>query len=168
MNDQTNNQVALHTSDSCTINNSGFSGSLLTSNCYVNAPGQANNAGCGIKDNSAQSYGNGFNSAGGGVYATEWTGEAISVWFFPRSSIPGDISSGNPNPSGWGTPSARFAGACNIDSHFKDLQIVCVSYFPFLLVFKAMWAVGGIFTYRRVDLRYDLLRRLGWWCLGVE
>ncbi|GAB1204121.1 hypothetical protein APSETT445_002770 [Aspergillus pseudonomiae] len=124
VNEQTNNQYALHTSDSCTINNSGFSGSLLTSNCYINAPGQASNAGCGIKDNSAQSYGNGFNSAGGGVYATEWTGEAISVWFFPRSSIPGDIGSGHPNPSGWGTPSARFAGACNIDSHFKDLQII--------------------------------------------
>ncbi|KOC14549.1 putative endo-1,3(4)-beta-glucanase [Aspergillus flavus AF70] len=137
VNDQTNNQVALHTSDSCTINNSGFSGSLLTSNCYVNAPGQANNAGCGIKDNSAQSYGNGFNSAGGGVYATEWTGEAISVWFFPRPSIPGDISSGNPNPSGWGTPSARFAGACNIDSHFKDLQII------FDTTFCGDWA-GGV------------------------
>ncbi|KAE8148020.1 concanavalin A-like lectin/glucanase domain-containing protein [Aspergillus avenaceus] len=124
VNDQSVNQFALHTSDSCTINNSGFSGQLLTSNCYVKAAGQANNAGCGIKDTSAQSYGNGFNSAGGGVYATEWTDQKIDIWFFPRSGIPGDISSGNPNPSGWGTPVARFQGACNINSHFKGLQII--------------------------------------------
>ncbi|KAE8351844.1 concanavalin A-like lectin/glucanase domain-containing protein [Aspergillus coremiiformis] len=137
VNEQAINQVALHTSDNCTINNSGFSGTLLTSNCYVNAPGQDNNAGCGIKDNSAQSYGNGFNNAGGGVYATEWTGEAISIWFFPRASIPGDIMSGNPNPSAWGIPSARFAGACNIDSHFNNLQIV------FDTTFCGDWA-GGI------------------------
>jgi hypothetical protein len=116
--------MTLHTSDGCSIDPTGFSGSLLTSNCYVQASGQDNNAGCGIQATSSNSYGAGFNGAGGGVYATEWTGNAISIWFFPRSSIPGDISSGNPNPSSWGIPAARFAGNCDIDSHFTDMQIV--------------------------------------------
>ncbi|KAF7588635.1 hypothetical protein BBP40_005446 [Aspergillus hancockii] len=137
VNEQVGNQMALHTSDSCSINNAGFTGSLLTPNCYVNAPGQASNAGCGIKDNSAQSYGNTFNSINGGVFATEWTSEAISIWFFPRNGVPGDISSGNPNPSAWGQPVGRFAGACNINSHFRDLQII------FDTTFCGDWA-GGV------------------------
>ncbi|KAL2002626.1 hypothetical protein VTN02DRAFT_6388 [Thermoascus thermophilus] len=124
VNQQTTNAMTLHTSDGCTVNNSGFTGTLSTSNCYVDAPGQSNNAGCGIQSTSSQSYGNGFNSIGGGVYATEWTSEAISIWFFPRGSIPGDISAGNPDPAGWGTPTAKFQGNCDIDSHFGPQQII--------------------------------------------
>lgn len=124
VNQQTTNAMTLHTSDGCTINNSGFTGTLSTSNCYVNAAGQSSNAGCGIQSTSSQSYGAGFNSIGGGVYATEWTSDAISIWFFPRGSIPGDITSGNPNPSGWGTPTAKFQGNCNIDAHFGPQQII--------------------------------------------
>jgi hypothetical protein len=124
VNTQSNNQMTLHTSDGCSINNSGFSGSLETSNCYVEASGQSTNAGCGILSSSSQSYGDGFNQANGGVYATEWTSSGINIWFFSRSSIPSDITSGNPNPSGWGTPAAAFSGSCDIDSHFNNLQIV--------------------------------------------
>lgn len=124
VNEQSTNQMTLHTSDGCSINNSGFSGSLSTSNCYVEASGQSSNAGCAITDSSTQSYGNGFNSADGGVYATEWTSSAINVYFWPNSSVPSDITSGNPDPSGWGTPAAKFAGNCDIDSHFNNLQIV--------------------------------------------
>ncbi|KAJ0421848.1 concanavalin A-like lectin/glucanase domain-containing protein [Aspergillus carlsbadensis] len=135
VNEATNNHMTLHTSDGCSIEPTGFSGSLLTSNCYVQAPGQENSAGCGIQATSSNSYGAGFNSAGGGVYATEWTGNAISIWFFPRSSIPGDISSGNPNPSSWGIPPvARFAGSCDIDSHFTNMQII------FDITFCGDWA----------------------------
>jgi hypothetical protein len=124
VNQQSTNQAALHTSPGCAINDSGFSGSVVTSNCDVKASGQAPNAGCAITSNSTQSYGDGFNTAGGGVYATEWTGEAIKVWFFPSASIPSDISTGIPDPSGWGSPMAAFAGRCDIDSHFRELQIV--------------------------------------------
>lgn len=124
VNTQTTNQVTLHTTDGCSINPLGFSGTLDTANCYVEAPGQSANSGCVIEDASTQSYGDGFNKAGGGVYATEWTSNGISIWFFPSSSIPADIKSGNPNPLFWGLPSASFAGNCDIDSHFKDLQIV--------------------------------------------
>lgn len=124
VNQQSTNQVALHTSPECSINDSGFSGSVVTNNCDVEASGQAANAGCAITSKSTESYGDGFNKAGGGVYATEWTGDAIKVWFFPSASVPSDISTGSPNPSGWGNPMAAFAGSCDIDSHFKELQIV--------------------------------------------
>ncbi|KAF7134188.1 hypothetical protein CNMCM5793_005867 [Aspergillus hiratsukae] len=125
VNTQSTNQMTLHTTDGCTIANTGFTGTLLTSNCYSYAPGQAENAGCGIADPSSQTYGSGFNSAGGGVYATEWTSDGISIWFFGRGGIPGDISAGAPNPSGWGTPVAKFAaGSCDFEEHFREMQII--------------------------------------------
>ncbi|CAG8008649.1 unnamed protein product [Penicillium salamii] len=134
VNDQSGNQMALHTSDGCTVKNTGFSGKLDTDNCYVDADGQSANAGCAIMSSDTQSFGSGFNDAGGGVYATEWTGSAISAWFFPSSSVPKDITSGSPDPSTWGTPAAKFAGSCDIDKHFKDLQIV------FDITFCGDWA----------------------------
>src|SRR5437868_2566611 len=65
------NHMGLHTKAGCTINElpAGSSGSLLTSNCDVNAPNQPGNQGCSIVDNRSNSYGDGFNSNnGGGVY----------------------------------------------------------------------------------------------------
>lgn len=123
VNSQSQNDMTLHSSSGCSIQNSG-SGTLVTSNCDVNAPNQATNAGCQIAaSSSAASYGTGFNSAGGGVYATEWTSQGISIYFFPRGSVPSDIASGNPDPSSWGKPAASFGG-CNFDSYFKEQQIV--------------------------------------------
>ncbi|RAL00521.1 glycoside hydrolase family 16 protein [Aspergillus ibericus CBS 121593] len=124
VNQQTTNDMTLHTSDGCTINNSGFTGTLTTDNCYVDAAGQSSNAGCGITDPSTESYGTGFNANGGGVFATEWTSSAISIYFFPRGSIPSDIATGSPDPSTWGTPVASFAGSCDIDEHFTGMQII--------------------------------------------
>ncbi|RJE22200.1 endo-1,34-beta-glucanase [Aspergillus sclerotialis] len=125
VNDQSGNSMALHTGAGCTISNTGFTGKLTTSNCDVNAAGQPTNTGCGIHAPSPQTYGNGFNSNGGGVYATELASGAISIWFFPRNGIPGDIKNGNPNPGSWGAPLAKFAGnGCNIDSHFAPQNIV--------------------------------------------
>ena len=69
------------------------------------------------------SYGTPFNIQNGGVFATEWTSSGIKIWHFQRNQIPGDIQNGNPNPAGWGTPAANFAG-CNFDAYFKNLQIV--------------------------------------------
>jgi hypothetical protein len=124
VNQQSTDSMTLHTASGCTINNSGFTGSLSTSNCYVDASGQSSNAGCGIQSTNSQSYGTGFDNVGGGVYAMEWTSSAISIWFFPSGSIPSDITSGSPNPAGWSTPAAYFNGDCDIDSFFNDHQIV--------------------------------------------
>lgn len=127
--------MTLHSNPGCTISNTGaFSGQMTTPNCDIHAPGQFANAGCQISSHDTASYGTGFNANGGGVYATEWTGDAISIWFFPRGVIPGDVSSGNPNPSGWGKPVAKFEDECDIGQHFREHNII------FDITFCGDWA----------------------------
>ena len=119
------NSMTLHTGAGCSITNNGqYAGTMTTQDCNVAAPGQSDNAGCQINTPNTASYGTGFNAQGGGVYATEWTSSSISIWFFPRGSVPSDVSSGNPDPTGWGEAIAIFSGDCDIDSHFKNQQIV--------------------------------------------
>lgn len=121
-NDQTTNDVTLHTGPGCSItNNGGFSGSLKYTSC---ASSGTNNLGCQIGATSEKTFGTGFNANGGGVYATEWTSGYISVWFFPRGEIPADVLSSSPKPSTWGTPIARFEGDCDMASSFTNQQLV--------------------------------------------
>ncbi|KKY18930.1 hypothetical protein UCRPC4_g04690 [Phaeomoniella chlamydospora] len=125
-------QSALHTGYTCNLPGTGISetGSILATNCTYDLNTGANSAGCQVLSADTTSFGSTFNSNGGGVYAMEWTSSAIKVWFFPRGSIPSDISSGaaNPAPSGWGTPMANFGStdstACNIDKNFAEHQLV--------------------------------------------
>ena len=129
VNDQETNSFALHTSEGCSISQGGisgesFTGKISTPNCDVAAEGQGKNVGCAIKSNDPQSYGEGLNANKGGVFATEWTDEAISIYFFPRSAVPQDALSESPDPSNWGPPTARFAGGCDIPSFFKNNKIV--------------------------------------------
>ncbi|KAL3442058.1 concanavalin A-like lectin/glucanase domain-containing protein [Aspergillus insuetus] len=118
------NAVALHTTTGCSIDDSGFTGDIQTTNCYYRAPEQGSNVGCGIKVPSPQSFGDGFNAAGGGAYATEWTSTGFKTWFFTRDAVPADITAGTPDPSSWPIPDAAFAGDCNFERHFWDMQIV--------------------------------------------
>ena len=125
VNDQSANDMTLHTGPGCSISsNSKFSGSIATNNCDINAAGQDTNAGCKIATSNTNTYGSGFNSIGGGTYATEWTGSAISIYFFPNGSAPSDIASGSPDPSSWGEPMATFQGGCDFSSTFTNQQIV--------------------------------------------
>ncbi|KAI4141329.1 MAG: hypothetical protein L6R39_005399 [Caloplaca ligustica] len=125
-NDQADNKMTLHTTSGCQIKPTGFSGKIDTPNCDVNAQGQGKNMGCGILHpmTQGQSFGRGMNAVGGGVYATMWTSQDISIYHFPRSLVPADISAGKPNPATWGMPVAKFAGGCNIDEHFQNLNII--------------------------------------------
>lgn len=79
------------------------------------------NTGCAFRDTDARSYGKGFNSAGGGVYAHLWDSTGIRMWHFARDEIPKDITEEKPNPSAWPPPAALFAAStCNIEEHFHD------------------------------------------------
>ncbi|KAI9669902.1 MAG: hypothetical protein M1831_006937 [Alyxoria varia] len=137
VNVQGTNLMTLHTGEGCTTAGADQSADLLTSNCWQQAPDQ-DNSGCGNADKTAASYSE-FNQNGGGVYAMEWTDSAIKIWFFPRSIIPQDISSGKPKPSSWGTPAANFQGGCDIPSHFSDHRII------FDTTFCGDWA-GAVFA----------------------
>ncbi|KAM0517100.1 hypothetical protein ACHAPE_005212 [Trichoderma viride] len=72
------------------------------------------------------SYGPTFNAAGGGVYATWLESDALKLYWWKRSDIPADITSGNPDPTKWGTPASQFVSGsnCNIGNYFKDLTII--------------------------------------------
>ena len=131
---QASNQMTLHTTAGCAISNSTsqrtYTGDLLTPDCNVNAPDQAQNAGCGIvgPNNTVgtASFGANFNTQQGGVFATEWTSDGISIWFFPRNAIPQDLESNQttPNPPAWTQPPlAQFSGpGCTWDAHFQDMR----------------------------------------------
>ena len=151
VNDQAGNLMTLHTNAGCSVtrpnsssSSASFTGNLTTPDCDVNAAGQEQNAGCQIdgRDNPV-SFGAEFNSVQGGVYALEWTSQAITIWFFARNQIPSDLLATNttsttPNPSQWPTPVARFAG-CDIDVHFQNMSII------FDTTFCGAWA-GKVWT----------------------
>ena len=116
--------MTLHTSDNCTIaDNGGFSGALVSNNCFTHASGQPDNEGCSIHAADTHTYGAGFNANKGGVYAAEFD-SAVKVWFFQCGSVPADITSGNPKPAGWGEPMALFQGDCDFPQKIKEQQIV--------------------------------------------
>ncbi|RXW17418.1 hypothetical protein EST38_g8441 [Candolleomyces aberdarensis] len=122
--DYANNQATLHTSDGCTIASSSssalaISGSVISgTDCSVSSTA---NQGCGIRANSATTYGSGFNENGGGVYAMKWDATGIAVYFFPRDSIPADITANTPLPETWGAAQARWpAASCDPFRFFSD------------------------------------------------
>ncbi|EEP81826.1 predicted protein [Uncinocarpus reesii 1704] len=125
INRQSVNKMALHTTKGCKIKRQGdFSGVVETPDCDVNSPTQAANQGCLITARHGGSYGTDFNKNNGGVYALEWTSSEITVWFFPRGSIPSDVKSSHPNPKGWGKPMARFSGDCDLDKFVQKQRIL--------------------------------------------
>lgn len=123
----TNNVMSLHTSPNYTIagDSNAETGTLEATNCAYYVNGGGNGVGCGVSDPRTSSYGAGFNSIGGGVYAMQWTSDFIKVWFFPRGTVPYDIDSKTPNPSGWGLPVAYlWQNGDSVDDHFVDHSII--------------------------------------------
>jgi hypothetical protein len=116
-------QQTLHTTNGCSMKaKRKETGTQLTTNCYN---GTDDNAGCGVQG-PTDSIGAAFNTNGGGVYAMELRSEGIRTWFFPRSSIPADITAGTaPSPSTWGEALADFPSThCDIGSHFRNQSII--------------------------------------------
>ncbi|KAL8653596.1 MAG: hypothetical protein Q9226_003790 [Calogaya cf. arnoldii] len=119
---QSTNKITLHSDPGCSINGKDCQGST----------------GCSVDSGV---YGDGINSAGGATYALEWTSEGMSVWGWTGSSAPSDALGNAPDPSGWGTPTASFpsGSGCDVDTFFKDQQIV------FDTTFCGVWA-GEVWT----------------------
>ena len=127
----TQNSNSLHTGSGCTMSRKGFTSDFMLDKPNANncASEETNNQGCGLRETKKGTAGDPFNRNNGGVWATEWTDEAISIWFFSRDDIPSDISRKRPNPNSWGTPSARFAGfnmsKCIQDQHLIFNTLAC-------------------------------------------
>ncbi|KAL8927873.1 MAG: hypothetical protein Q9172_001173 [Xanthocarpia lactea] len=114
---QSTNKLTLHSDPGCTINGKDCQGST----------------GCSVDSGL---YGDSINSAGGAIYALEWTSEGMSIWGWTGSDAPSDALSGAPDPSGWGTPTGSFPSGpgCDVDTFFKDQQLV------FDTTFCGVWA----------------------------
>jgi hypothetical protein len=138
VNNQASNEMTLHTAAGCAMSNPISPANMLSTDCQ-------GNDGCGQENNSTATYGSAFNAAGGGVYAVEWTSDAISIWFFSRSDplVTTLTNDSNPDPATFGTPLAQFVsaqedGGCDIDQHFANHQLV------FNIDFCGDWA-GSVF-----------------------
>lgn len=134
VNKNTQDQVTIHTGDTCTlVPDQPVQSTLISTQCETIG---GDNDGCAYRVNDLDSYGKGFNDLAGGVYAWKWEDAGISVWFFPRPTIPQDISDFQPDPSSWGEPVATFPNdpECDIANIFYDHQIV------FDITFCGDWA----------------------------
>ncbi|KAF7868471.1 hypothetical protein EAF04_005002 [Stromatinia cepivora] len=142
VNGATTNQMTLHTSEGCIMSNNGSAAGTTLIGTDCNASN--GNTGCGQTVKNTATYGPGFNAAGGGVYAWEWTSSHIAIYFFPRTAIPENIQFGRPDPKKWGTPMAMFSGSgCDIDTHFKDHNIVLDTTFCGDWAGSSVWSSGG-------------------------
>jgi len=132
-NDIEQNYMTLHTANNCTFKSPARNQKGTPNNdnydCNLDS-----GAGCSVQG-PVGSYGSSFNDNGGGVYAVQWTSRFIKIFFFPRNSIPEDITAGKPDPTKWGLPTANFDtryGHCDIDASFPPQTIVSSSYHFFL------------------------------------
>lgn len=96
-------------------------GKSLSTSCLNSTNG---NQGCAVDDDD-NTFGDVYNSNGGGIMAMELRAAGIRIWNFLRASIPADITSGNPDPSTWPEATADYPSTdCDIGSHFKNQSIV--------------------------------------------
>ncbi|KAJ5739997.1 Concanavalin A-like lectin/glucanase subgroup [Penicillium manginii] len=130
---QDHNEIVMHTAGTCSITDTGMTGSVNATGCGEDL----GTVGCVIEGQEG-SYGTSFNKQGGGVYAMEWTDKHVKIWFFPRSKIPASITSGSPDVTQFGTPMALVQDGCDVANSFKEQSFV------FDVTFCGDWA-GGVY-----------------------
>ncbi|KZL84159.1 mixed-linked glucanase [Colletotrichum incanum] len=133
------NKVVLHTDErlgSCHVDGKNMTGTVSKPNCANFAAGQADNEGCAGLDPAAP-----FGSAEGGVYAMEWTADAIRVWGFTHANVPADIAT-NPKPETWGIPSFT-TSTCAADKLFGEAKMVMNIDLCGIAGDKSVWGAPG-------------------------
>ncbi|PQE19384.1 hypothetical protein CJF30_00009820 [Rutstroemia sp. NJR-2017a BBW] len=137
VNADTTDTITLHTAAGCNVSSSALkTGTMVTTDCNQDDAG----TGCSTSTPNTNNYGKGFNNIGGGVYAMQWASSRISVWFWPRASIPADITANDIDVASWGTPLANFSGSgCDFDTFFANQSII------FDTTFCGSWA-GNVWS----------------------
>jgi hypothetical protein len=132
---QPTNTVSLHTCGACSFDLSGQPGTNPRSDCNLGGEAQqcpasddSNYSGCG-NDAPSGSFGDAFNAAGGGVYATLIESAALKIWYFPRAEVPADVTAGTPDPSAWTElfvdfETSKSSDGCRVGEYFKKNTIV--------------------------------------------
>ncbi|CDZ96788.1 Glycoside hydrolase, family 16 [Phaffia rhodozyma] len=125
---QTQNAYTLHTTPGCNMPSRRYQlGSSKTTNCDVNAHGQWPNEGCSVSSSDRYaSWGEAFNSQGGGVFGMRWTRtEGIAMWMWKRGNEP-RRNTGKVNVGEWGIPDANFPASplCPISQHFRSQHLI--------------------------------------------
>lgn len=144
VNTNTNNTISLHTSAGCSVNIDGSQSGSTLANADCNT--DSGNTGCSASTILGQSYGDAFNTAGGGVYAMQWESTGLYVWFWSHADVPADVTAGSPSTSSWGLPVVAFNGndGCTIDDHFMNMNIIFDTTFCGDWAGKeALWASSG-------------------------
>ena len=133
---QTKDLTTLHTSEGCSmagVDRMTFTGHWAkgiggedATDCYIKAPSESENQGCGVIDDNEASFGAPFNTQRGGVVATVWDVDGIRAYSWPRGHLPVDVATRSPpNESSWGVPYARFEFGKDCDAaHFHDQQLI--------------------------------------------
>ncbi|EIW83244.1 glycoside hydrolase family 16 protein [Coniophora puteana RWD-64-598 SS2] len=129
VNDADENLSSLHTTGSCSMpQERSQGGETVSTDCDASVN---TNQGCGTTTKKSNSFGTGFNVAGGGHYVLQKSDTGIRTWFFPRDDqrFPAELAYGaqtvHPGPD-WGTPDAFFpmGGNCDYGQHFNAHAIV--------------------------------------------
>ncbi|EXJ55348.1 hypothetical protein A1O7_08275 [Cladophialophora yegresii CBS 114405] len=182
----TTNKYVLHTGSNLAVSN--FSDPTVASSTGMNINGHFSNLNCSaaaegnigcVVEGQNNTFGSEFNANGGGVIALEYLPEAISVWQFGRTEIPGDIFHGTPIPSTWRRPDAHFMAGdgLSLEDFFYSLRMVfntdicgswidklwqtseCAALAPSCAAYaaqnpaafkEAYWLIGGVQVYQPV------------------
>ncbi|SJL02682.1 uncharacterized protein ARMOST_06016 [Armillaria ostoyae] len=125
----TNNQMALHHNDSSCVQppNPGQSGRTLNTDCNNGSP--AGSTGCAVAETKPNSFGEGFNQNGGGVFALQFDVSGAYIWFWSRQNIPKSLTSAtstsNMDTTDWGLPSASYpSSGCDLQKLFKPQKLI--------------------------------------------
>ncbi|KZV88203.1 hypothetical protein EXIGLDRAFT_651429 [Exidia glandulosa HHB12029] len=121
------NHMTLHTRPGCTLDRSFsklFTGSVAADNCDASAN---NNAGCGVVDPDAKSWGHEMNINGGSVFATLTDDSGVRIWRFNRNEVPQDLldEGATPDPESWPLPKAFWAAStCTRDFIDQEQMLI--------------------------------------------
>ncbi|KDR67418.1 hypothetical protein GALMADRAFT_258371 [Galerina marginata CBS 339.88] len=118
----TSNAYSLHTEQGCMASHQdAMTGNLVHTDCFNQTDFDT---GCKVQD-SDLSYGSGFANNGGGAFAFLWNDDGMKIWFFPRPTVPADLSTATPNPANWGTPTAFYSSAtCDTTKFFGPQTMI--------------------------------------------
>ncbi|KAJ7085963.1 concanavalin A-like lectin/glucanase domain-containing protein [Mycena crocata] len=127
------NQMALHSYEGCVQPaNVSQLGNTIKHDCNDTTA-----SGCTVAETKENSFGPGFNNAGGGAFGLQFDVAGVFMWFWSRPNIPASITAlstpGQP-PAGttmemdlkdWGLPSAAYpATGCNVTEFFPAQELI--------------------------------------------